>query len=135
MQINDLLNTIHDAEVLGINSESQSKVIVSLKTDQLCNIKLEFNGVEFFRFTDIIQQNIISRLIFLNFNEHTKTDIAYYLKWATSLTDSTSYLDKEMIDQIMDKIHSQELQIVYFEPSSGMESVVVFKQLQIINTD
>lgn len=132
MQVNELLEVIHDAEVVGISSESKDKVILSLETIQQVHIKLEFENVQFFRFTDFVHQNIISRLLFINSVSYSYRDIEYYLKWVTSLSESESYLSKNTIEQIINKIKANELQLVYFEPNCGVEAVIVCRNFKIL---
>ncbi|BCU64099.1 hypothetical protein [Acinetobacter bouvetii] len=131
MEIKELLKIIHDAEILSIQSGSKDQLSVEIQTDFGQKLKLDFTDVKSFRFIDFIQQNIISKLNFLNLNDHTNHDIEYYLKWVTSLSDAGSYLNTESIENFIDKITAHELQLVYFEPSCGVEGVILYESLEI----
>lgn len=131
MEIKELLKIIHDAQILSIQSSVEDQLLVEIKTDLVQKLKMEFLDVEFFRFTDFVQQNVISKLNFFNLNDHTNHDVEYYLKWVTSLSNVGSYLNTESIEKLIEQIRVSELQLVYFEPSCGVEGVVLYKSLVI----
>lgn len=132
MQVNELLEVIHDAEIIGIYSKDSEKISVNIKTNPQTVVQLEFEDVRLFRFTDFVHQNIISRLLFINSVDYSQSDIEYYLKWVTSLSDSDSYLKQDSIEKIINQINSNELQLVYFEPSCGVEAVIVCRNFKIL---
>lgn len=127
MQTNELIKTIHDASIIGIYSETKDKLVVRIETDQ--NLKLK---IEFFRFTDFCSQNIISRIIFSSHNEFSEQVLMTLLEWGTSTSDGKSYLDKSSINKYLDQLKSLTLNLIYFEPSCGVEGVVVSRHFQIV---
>lgn len=54
------------------------------------------------------------------------------LEWGASTSDGKSYLDKSSINKYLDQLKSLTLNLIYFEPSCGVEGVVVSRHFQIV---
>jgi hypothetical protein len=70
-------------------------------------------------------QNVVSRILVYQGEKLDVGDVVERLKWASSSTDSSSYLTDEAMDRILLQIRTKALALVLLEPSCGAELVAL----------
>lgn len=126
------LSSFHDYELVGIDSSSLPVVVFTLQGDgeekRLC-----FYDVELFRVSDYIKQNVVNRIIVTPTDQLERPDVKRAIIWGSSLSDTSSLIRDDSIEEYVNKIIGEELHLVLLEPSWGAEAVVVCKSFQIGN--
>ena len=119
----------HDAELKGIDSSNASDIVLYFCLENGQKLSLTLHGCEFFRVTDFVSQNVVSRLLIFQGQDIDKGSVIEKLRWATSLCDSKSFLEQEKLDEIITKIQKGERSLLVLEPSWGAELVALFERL------
>ena len=127
-----ILNFYHDAELDSVTSgDSAGEVSLRFKLADGGRSSLLFSGCEMFRVQDYVSQNVVSRVIIYSGNDFKDSDIVRTLKWASSLSDSPTYLSDETTRDILAGIKSGKQSLFYLEPSYGAEVAILFRQMSV----
>lgn len=121
----DTLEIYHDAELTGIDRVGKGHVVLSFALQNGKTSRLHLHGCDFFRVTDFISQNVVSRILIFNDSGAQACGVVEKLEWSTSLTGTRSFLTKERLDNIVAKIHAGERSLFVLEPSWGAEVVAL----------
>lgn len=123
---------IHDAELLNV---SIMRDVSSLQLEFLLvtggKSKVLVEGVTHFRATDIVMQNVVSRLLISSLDALSSDDVRHWLRWVTRLSSGSSFASDEQLDLLCAKILSQELVLLFLEPSWGVELVIVGNSISV----
>lgn len=126
------LENIHDAELVNI---SIMRAVRSLRLEFLLvtggKIQVLVDGVTHFRAADVIMQNVVSRLLISSRDALSDNDIADRLRWVTRLSDTSSFASDPQLDLLRAKLLSNELVLIFLEPSWGAELVIVGKSISV----
>jgi hypothetical protein len=80
--------------------------------------------------TDFVSQNIVYSLSYYHGMDIDVDEIKKHLDWASSLSDSTSYLDESRMKLVIEKIRTGQSILLVLEPSWGARVVAVFKTVE-----
>lgn len=125
-----VLAEYHDAVLSVVNADdaaSSSSFAFRLRDGSVRRIVLK--GCELLRIMDFTNQNIVSRLIKYSGVEVDVADIAEKLTWASSLSDSSSYLSPDALATIVSRVQCGSAAVLYLEPSNGAEMVALFAEM------
>jgi hypothetical protein len=132
-EMNINLDAMHDKEITKISYNRTSSSLNIEVNDEFGNVTyVELVGCAIFRVNDFIHQNVISRVIEFGHNV-SKEYLKDRVTWATEVGGASSYFDSEKIDNTIDEILSENLKLVYFEPSFGAEIVATCKDIIVRN--
>jgi hypothetical protein len=92
---------------------------------------VEANAVSHFRVTDLISQNVVSRIITSKSSKLSPEGIRGYIGWVTSLSDGASFADDHQIDEIAQRISQGELILLAIDPSWGAEVVIIAQSFSV----
>jgi hypothetical protein len=124
------INGYHDAILKGINaSELPDDIVLSFTAEDGQEKSLTLHACEIFRATDFVRQNVVSRILLFRGGDIDTDSVVDKLRWASSLSDTNSYLSSERVETILAKIRSGHLSLLVIEPSCGAEIVALFAHL------
>lgn len=127
MSLNNLLKIIHDGVVEGVFFDNKEDILtLFVRIDCEVRYELVFKGVLEYRVLDFGKQNIISRVINYQKDNFCHDEIFELLKWVSSSSDSSTYWSNDELRKIVEKIKSNDLALLYMEPSAGAEIVILF---------
>jgi len=127
MSLNNLLKIIHDGVVEGVFFDNKEDILtLFVRIDCEVRYELVFKGVLEYRVLDFGKQNIISRVINYQKDNFCHDEIFELLKWVSSNSDSSTYWSNDELRKIVEKIKSNDLALLYMEPSAGAEIVILF---------
>ena len=135
MYLSDFSKIAHDSLIEGICYQGKGQLTLYLRLNSEIRFRLIFNGVVECRVVDFGMQNIISRILAFQDENHNYEGILEVLNWVSSNIDSVSYLTKDKSDQIFNKIKCGDLGLIYLEPSIGAECAILFKNCIIESID
>lgn len=127
MYLNDFYKIAHDGLIDGICYLKKDQLALYLTLNSGAKYRLIFMGVLECRVIDFGMQNIISRIVAYQTENHNYKEILEVLHWITSTVDSSSYLSEIKSNQIFTKIRCGDLKLIYLEPSLGAECAILFK--------
>lgn len=124
----------HDSEIIEFSIDRiQNKIKLLFQTEKEEKKVITISGVTCFRATDIIMQNVVSRIIIFSNNNFSEIDLRQKIIWVTSLGDTESYLSEEKFNTIMSSIKGGECFLLYIEPSWGGEIIIIGNQIEEID--
>ncbi|RKF30685.1 hypothetical protein BCY88_13645 [Paraburkholderia fungorum] len=135
MDIGNVLSddfSLHDAEIVSISMDrgtSVCRIGLSRVTGQLCTVELF--GVKAFRADDFVLQNVVSRVLRSTARQFSTEESDYWVTWATSFSDTDSWLKPDSKHHWLADVHDGRLELVLFEPSIGTQIAVVCDRLII----
>jgi hypothetical protein len=125
-----VLSRLHDAELSALSID-RTKRIVTL--DFVCPgdviRQLTFYGVVGFRIVDLIQQNVVSRIVLSGDRSLSDDDVYKWVKWVNTIAGSEVFIQKAEADNLVTRIKAGNLSLLVLEPSWGAELAVVFEKL------
>ena len=126
----EVITGFHDAELKCIDSsDAPERINFSFISVDGQKKLLTLYGCELFRATDFISQNVVSRLLIFRGRDVDTQSVVEKLHWASSLSDSSSSLNKEWLESVVEKIRGDELSVFALESSWGAEVVVLFERM------
>ncbi|ATG22583.1 hypothetical protein CO705_22210 [Ralstonia pickettii] len=126
----EVLGGYHDATLLAIDTDSEDRTLtMRFRTVEGNTRALALQACEFFRASDFVAQNVVSRLILMKGHEQNVHHLEEKLRWASSRSDATSFLSPERLALLVERIIKGELTVLYLEPSSGAELVALFSSM------
>lgn len=121
-----LTSEFHDAEVMAIDfSAVPTSLYISFKLQDGSRARLRLTNVLFLRVVDVGMQNTVLRLRAHSGGQCKPDQIREMLIWATSNSDSNSYLSERRCEEIIESVRSSTLTVVEIVPSVGLEAVAV----------
>ncbi|MFW2082734.1 hypothetical protein ACNPQK_17400 [Acinetobacter guillouiae] len=127
MSLKNLLKIIHDGVIEGVFFDNKQDILtLFVRIDYEVRYELVFKGVLEYRVLDFGKQNIISRVINYQKDNFCHDEIFELLKWVSSNSDSSTYWSNDELRKIVEKIKSNDLALLYMEPSAGAEIVILF---------
>jgi hypothetical protein len=122
------LTGYHDAELIGvtIDRHRQTAELRFTWTDQ-SGVTLALRGVRDFRVTDLISQNVVSRLMLHDATAFSATHIRAAIGWARNFFETQPGFDH--VDGVIEKIRDGALALLILEPSWGAELVASFNRI------
>jgi hypothetical protein len=124
--------SLHDAELISVEidrSHSYAKLIFKMENGETKSVELQ--GVKAFRSEDLILQNVVSRLLCSSWGDIADDHLDRWLIWATSMSDSSSWLSDQHKDEWRTACIAKTLKLLVFEPSMGAQIVAVCDDLSI----
>jgi hypothetical protein len=126
----ELITGYHDAALKGIDASGHSgSIALSFVLEEGQKKSLTLHACEIFRVTDFVNQNVVSRLLLFRGPEIDTEYVIEKLRWASSQSDSSSFLKSERLDELLAKIRNGELSLFVLEPSWGAEVVALFAHM------
>ncbi|MGT2476490.1 hypothetical protein [Paraburkholderia terrae] len=122
----DVAFTFHDAELLSISHRrlnAELRMSFVLVDGSVRAISCE--GVRAMRATDIVRQNVVSRILLSTWHRFLDREVVKKVNWANSLDDTSIQLDSSAMTQYEKNIASGVWNLLVVEPSCGAEIVVV----------
>lgn len=123
---------LHDAEIISIGMDrehSVCRVDFSHHGGERSLVKLF--GVLACRAEDFVLQNVVSRMLRSKAKDFSMEDIDYWIAWATSLSDASSWLKAESKNEWRTAINDGKFELVVFEPSAGAQIAVICERTTI----
>jgi hypothetical protein len=130
MPVGNALSQLHDAELSALSID-RHKQIVTLEFRRLGDVvhRLTFHGVVGFRVVDLVQQNVVSRILLSSNGALTDHQLYAWIKWANTLAESESFIQQVEADDLVGKIKAGTLSLLVLDPSWGAELVVIFEKV------
>lgn len=118
---------LHDSELVHIHIDRiEKKLLLGFKFFHNNEIRrFLFAGVELFRAVDLIKQNVVSRIVTAPGSGLSREEIANWIRWAASLTDTELLIKDDAVYDYVNRIESDELKLFVLEPSWGSELAIV----------
>jgi len=122
--------SLHDAEIRSLECDRFKKTASGIfQLPDSSYIQIDFKGVEYYRATDFIMQNVVARHIIFDEQNGGYEDIFDKLEWLTSLEGCQSFLNDESKEKFFTAIQRGQYKLSYFEPSWGCELAVLYEKL------
>jgi hypothetical protein len=123
---------LHDAEIVSIGIDREHSVCrIDFSHHDGKRGLVEFFGVLACRAEDFILQNVVSRTLRSTAKDFSMEDLDYWVAWATSLSDASSWLKAESKNEWMAALNDSKLELVVFEPSAGAQIAVICERMTI----
>lgn len=116
------LEGYHDSRLISVvhyPEEMQLDIKFQFVNEQYRTIQLY--KCEIFRLHDFTSQNIVSRVMTFAGGNVDKQFIAERIRWATSLSDCSSYLQQDALKKKVEIISEGKVVLLIIEPSWGAE--------------
>lgn len=126
------LLSLHDAELVAVaidRTNSFASLSFRLESGAFHTVKLR--GLKAFRGEDLAIQNVVSRVLQSSKKQFLADDLAHWITWATSLSDTASWLVTQRKQDWINECASGALELVVFEPSVGAQIAAICEQLEI----
>lgn len=123
---------IHDAELIGVEldrANERARLTLQLESGQTRLVDL--SGLRAFRSEDVTLQNVVSRLLRSSRGEISPDHLDRWLSWATSLSDTGSWLSDQRRSEWLAACASGDLELVVLEPSAGAQIAAVCKKVSL----
>lgn len=129
MQARDYIS-LHDAEIIGISLDRLQHIVrIDMQQEDGVLRTAELRGVLAFRSEDLKMQNVISRVLLSSEGKLSDESLDHWLGWATSLSDTTSYLSVEQHNEWRKLCISGDLEMVVVIPSAGAQLAALCKRI------
>ncbi|UPG87608.1 hypothetical protein L2Y94_09725 [Luteibacter aegosomatis] len=115
----DIMEGYHDVELTGVEKVDPGGVVLSFAFPQGERRKLQLHECEFLRMSDFVSQNVVSRMMVITGKNISRSFVEDRLAWATSLSDSSSFLAEERMVTIVGQIMAGRRSLLVLEPSWG----------------
>lgn len=126
----EVISGYHDTSLRSVGSgEASDTLLLAFELNDGRKESINLYGCEFFRMTDFVVQNIVSRLLVFRGHNIDVGSVIEKLKWASSLSDTTTSLSHERLDVLVERIRNGEVGLFVLEPSWGAELVAVFNHI------
>lgn len=123
---------LHDAELIGVEIDrANERARLTLRLESGQTQLVELSGLKAFRSEDVTLQNVVSRLLRSSRGEIASGHLDGWLSWATSLSDSGSWLSEQRRGEWLAACASGELELVVLEPSAGAQVAAVCKRASL----
>lgn len=121
---------LHDAEVVGVKvMDGGAGAVIELSRVNGTQVSVHSRGILAFRAVDMAMQNVVSRVCIST----AETDVAWLthrLSWATERIDATSYLSNSAMEEYVRRLQTDDLKLIWIEPSVGVELVAVCESIE-----
>ena len=126
----DVLSGYHDSKLNSVNSKNKlGELLLSFHDENGDERVIILHDCNIFRVNDFNSQNVVSRIIIF-YGENIDTEyVVSKLLWASSMSDSSSFLKNDKIFSIIEKIKKRYLSLLFLEPSYGAEIVALFSAM------
>jgi hypothetical protein len=132
MQLTELVG-FHDSELWSVQYFKVSNTLELRFKDTGQEDKLiSLLDCRLFRVADMGKQNVVSRLICISGAESDTAYVAERLSWASSLSDTASYLDQHHLHDLIGGVSRSELCMIVLEPSWGAELVAICRGTEVL---
>lgn len=126
------LEALHDAELTGVLFDpAREGVRLTFLLESGESRQLTLFGLKAFRCEDMTLQNVVSRLLRSSRGEVPSARLDFWVSWATSLSDSRSWLDEERKIEWLTACASGRLEMMVLEPSAGAQVVALCERIQL----
>ncbi|MBP7669835.1 MAG: hypothetical protein KA106_01120 [Ferrovibrio sp.] len=116
----------HDAEILALRHDRRcAETVLWLLMVNDEERAIRFRGVRNMRATQFMTQNVISRVLRSDAGDFSSDDINRWLVWVSSTEDGSLFITDVEIAEIAKQITAGDLRLVVFEPSWGLECVIL----------
>jgi hypothetical protein len=122
--------SLHDAEIVSISMDRNTSVcrIGLSRVAGQCRT-VELIGVKAFRAEDFVLQNVVNRMLRSTAKQFSTEAIDYWMTWATSFSDTDSWLKPDSKHHWLAAFNEGRLELVVLEPSIGAQIAVVCERL------
>lgn len=123
------LADFHDAELAAIEIDRQSKSIKMRFASGDTEGELIADSVSHFKASDVVTQNVVSRILASSSGELSAQDVEDRIRWVTTLSDGSAFANDQEISEIARRISAREAVLLAIEPSWGAEIVIIAKSV------
>lgn len=121
-----LLREFHDASLQLIDlSKLPHKLAISFSMPDGQRRELQMFDVKVLRVTDVLRQNIISRVMVYSGAACNEVELSRKMAWASSASDFQVDDSSNSFQNSILKIRNNDAVLIAFEPSAGLEAAVV----------
>jgi len=119
----------HEAELTGVTINRHDRIAeLHFIWPDRSAVTLALQGVEDFRVTDLIPQNVVSRLMLHDATAFSASHIRAAIAWARSFFEAQP--DAHHVDKIIEQVQNGALGLLILEPSWGAELVASFSRIE-----
>jgi hypothetical protein len=120
-----ILAGYHDLTLTALTYD-RTKLLLELKLVSETSAKvIELTACKYFRVNDFIPDSIVSRILVFSGDNSDRGWVEERVKWATSQSDASSYLNSEALNRVVEELQGGKLLMLVVEPSWGSELVAV----------
>lgn len=121
--------SLHDGELVTMSIDrAQSIARLEFRLEDGTLRIAELRGLKALRGEDMTLQNVVSRVLQSSQKEISADGLEHWIIWATSLSDTGSWLNEKRKREWLGLCASGALEVVVFEPSAGAQLVAVCEQ-------
>jgi hypothetical protein len=117
---------LHDAELYAV---SVDRIAATARLDfrdaSGLPRSMALHGLKALRCEDLAMQSVVSRLLRSSTGEIRGEGLTYWLSWATSRSDSDSWLSEQRRHEWSSACEKGRLELLVFEPSAGAQIAAV----------
>lgn len=124
-----VIDAYHDAELKSVDCRDSACLVLQLALRDGLSRVLMLHKPQIFRITDFVSQNVVSRLHIISGEQVDEDFVVENLTWASRQRDFASFLQVQVIEDILEKIKQRERSLLVIEPSWGAEVVVLFAHM------
>lgn len=123
---------LHDAELIGVEIDrANERARLTLQLEGGQTRLVELSGLKALRSEDVTLQNVVSRLLRSSRGEIAGDHLDRWLSWATSLSDSGSWLSDQRRGEWLAACASGDLELIVLEPSAGAQIAAVCERVSL----
>lgn len=120
------LADFHDSEVVGITLDRENGVVrLEFSLEDGRRQTIAFSGVTGFRVDNLLQQNVVSRLLVSGIHEFTLGQLTHWVTWMNSTSTAPPFVRPDAIDDYVKLVLSGEMVLFVLEPSWGAECAIL----------
>lgn len=124
---------LHDAELICIEVDRwNERARLTLKPEGgQTRVVMELIGLQAFRAEDVTMQNVVSRLLRSSHGQIASDNLDHWLSWATSFSDTSSWLTDESRRKWLAACAVGDLDLVLLVPSAGAQVAAICERVSL----
>lgn len=127
------LSVLHDAELCLVAMDRDAgRLRLGFNMIGSAKLVLSFHGVLGYRIDNIIQQNVVSRVLLSGSCQHVDAEIPRLVRWINS-SGTDLLVSKQNLQRHIASVQSGDLRLVYVEPSWGAEIGVLAERMDLLD--
>lgn len=128
----NIFSHLHDAELHALSIDRQAwSVSLCLHSEEGVSYTLIFQRVVAVRCTDLLLQNVVSRVLSSKVTAFDAEQLSFWVDWVTSQSDAPSWLDTQHRNELVAACQSGSQELLVFEPSCGAQIALICESVSI----
>lgn len=124
--------SLHDAELKAVAVDHVALIArLDFRLEDGALHYAELRGLKAFRCEDLTLQNVVNRVLQSSRGMFSSKELEDWIGWVTSLSESTSWLSQQRMQEWLSACAKGTLDVIVFEPSAGAQVVAVCEQLVV----